>query len=43
MTAEGVKTQYMQSHYMRPAYVKPYTPDVDLVLFSANFPASSLK
>jgi hypothetical protein len=38
MIAEGVKTQYMQTHYsMRPGYVKPYPPDVDLVPFPANY------
>ena len=38
MIAEGVKAQYMQTHYnMRPGYVKPYPPDVDLVPFPANY------
>jgi hypothetical protein len=34
MIAEGVKAQGIQNHYsMRPGYVKPYPPDVDLVPF----------
>ncbi|KAK1684838.1 hypothetical protein QYE76_045686 [Lolium multiflorum] len=38
MIAEGVKAQNMQTHYsMRPGYVKPYPPDVDLVPFPANY------
>lgn len=38
MIAEGVKAQYMQTHYsMRPRYVKPYPPDVDSVPFPANY------
>jgi hypothetical protein len=38
MIAEGLKAQYMQTHYsMRPGYVKPYPPDVDLVPFPANY------
>ncbi|KAK1696631.1 hypothetical protein QYE76_013328 [Lolium multiflorum] len=38
MIAEGVKTQLMQNHHsMRPGYVKPYPPDVDLVPFPSNY------
>ncbi|XP_024311258.1 uncharacterized protein LOC112269245 [Brachypodium distachyon] len=38
LITEGVKAQYMQTHYsMRPGYVKPYPPDVDLVPFPANY------
>ena len=38
MIAEGVKSQLMQTQYsMRPGYVKPYPPDVDLVPFPTNY------
>jgi hypothetical protein len=38
MIAEGVKAYYMQTHYsMRPGYVKPYPPEVDMVPFSNNY------
>uniref|UniRef100_J3N1M7 Retrotransposon gag domain-containing protein n=1 Tax=Oryza brachyantha TaxID=4533 RepID=J3N1M7_ORYBR len=38
MINEGVKAQYMQTHYsMRLGYVKPYPPDVDLVPFPNNY------
>jgi hypothetical protein len=38
MIAEGVKTQLMQNHHsMRPGYVKPYSPDVDLVPFPSSY------
>ncbi|KAK1614458.1 hypothetical protein QYE76_019975 [Lolium multiflorum] len=38
MIAEGVKTELMQNHHsMRPGYVKPYPPDVDLVPFPSNY------
>jgi hypothetical protein len=38
MISEGVKAQYMQTHYsMRPGYVKPYPPEVDMVPFPDNY------
>ena len=38
MILEGVKAQYMQTHYsMRPGYVKPYPPEVDMVPFPNNY------
>ena len=38
MISEGVKAQYMQTHYsMRPGYVKPYPPEVDMVPFPNNY------
>jgi hypothetical protein len=38
MIAEGVKAQYMQTHYsMRPRYVKLYPPEVDMVPFPSNY------
>jgi chromosome segregation ATPase len=38
MIAEGVKAQYMQTHYsMWPEYVKPYPPKVDMVPFPCNY------
>ena len=38
MIFEGVKDQYMQTHYsMRPGYVKPYPPEVDMVPFPNNY------
>ena len=34
MISEGVKAQYMQTHYsMRPGYVKPYPSEVDMYHF----------
>jgi len=38
MISEGVRAQYMQTHYsMRPGYVKPYPPEVDMVPFPNNY------
>jgi hypothetical protein len=38
MISEGVRAQYMQTHYyMRPRYVKPYPPEVDIVPFPNNY------
>ena len=38
MISEYVKAQYMQTHYsMRPGYVKPYPPEVDMVPFPNNY------
>ncbi|TVU51241.1 hypothetical protein EJB05_02652, partial [Eragrostis curvula] len=38
MIAEGVKAQYMQTHYsMRPGYMKPYPPEIDMVPFPTNY------
>jgi hypothetical protein len=38
MIAEGVKVQHMQTHYsIRPGYVKPYLPEVDMVPVSNNY------
>jgi hypothetical protein len=38
MIAEGVKAQYMQTHYsMRSGYVKPYPLEVDMVPFPSNY------
>jgi len=38
MISEGVKAQYMQTHYsMRPGYVKPYPPEVDMIPFPSNY------
>jgi hypothetical protein len=36
--SEGVKAQYMQTHYsMNPGYVKPYPLEVDMVPFPDNY------
>jgi hypothetical protein len=38
MIAEGVKAQYMQTHYsMWPGYVKSYPPEVDMVPFPSIY------
>ena len=38
MISEGVRAQYMQTHYsMRPGYVKPYPSEVDMVPFPSNY------
>ncbi|TVU40415.1 hypothetical protein EJB05_13879, partial [Eragrostis curvula] len=38
MIMEGVKAQYMQTHYsMRPGYMKPYPPEIDMVPFLSNY------
>jgi hypothetical protein len=38
MIAEGVKAQYMQTHYsIQLGYVKPYSPEVDMVPFPNNY------
>jgi hypothetical protein len=38
MIAEGVKAQYMQTHYsMWLGYVKPYAQEVDIVSFPNNY------
>ena len=38
MISEGVRAQCMQTHYsMRPGYVKPYPPEVDMVPFPNNY------
>ena len=36
--SEGVRAQYMQTHYsMRPGYVKPYPLEVDMVPFPSDY------
>ena len=38
MISEGVRAQYMQTHYsMCLGYVKPYPPEVDMVPFPNNY------
>jgi hypothetical protein len=38
MIVDGVKAQYMQTHYsMRPGYAKPYLPEVDMAPFPNNY------
>jgi hypothetical protein len=38
MNAEGIKAQYMQTHYsMQPRYVKPYPLELDMVPFPSNY------